>query len=69
MTFGLMSTKAALLSAIRDSPEDDMPRLAFADWLDEHEQPDRAEFIRAQVRAARLWASHRKTWGWRRVRK
>jgi uncharacterized protein (TIGR02996 family) len=36
--------------------DEDTPRLAFADWLDEHDQEDRAEFIRVQVQRARLSA-------------
>jgi uncharacterized protein (TIGR02996 family) len=40
------------LRAIQDDPEDDAVRLIFADWLDEHGQPDRAEFIRLQVQRA-----------------
>src|SRR5262245_32308897 len=43
-----------LLGAIRDQPEDDTLRLAYADWLDEHDDPDRAEFIRVQCRLAVL---------------
>ncbi len=42
------------LRAIREAPEDDTPRLVYADWLDEHDQPERAEFIRAQIQATRL---------------
>jgi len=34
--------------------DEDTPRLAFADWLDENEQPERAEFIRVQVQRSRL---------------
>lgn len=30
-------------------PDDDLPRLAFADWLDEHGRADRAEFVRLQI--------------------
>jgi uncharacterized protein (TIGR02996 family) len=44
----------ALLRAIDEGPHDDLPRLAYADWLDENGQPDRAEFIRVQCRIARL---------------
>jgi uncharacterized protein (TIGR02996 family) len=44
---------AALLAAIRAAPDDDAPRLIYADWLDEHGQPERAEFIRVQVELAR----------------
>ncbi len=31
-----------------------MPRLAYADWLDEHDQPKLAEFIRVQCELERL---------------
>jgi uncharacterized protein (TIGR02996 family) len=44
-----MSDRDALLAAIRAQPDEDTPRLVFADWLDEHDDPDRAAFIRAQV--------------------
>jgi uncharacterized protein (TIGR02996 family) len=36
----------ALLAAILAAPADDAPRLVYADWLDEHGEGDRAEFIR-----------------------
>ncbi|AWM36155.1 hypothetical protein GobsT_60750 [Gemmata obscuriglobus] len=49
-----MSDEKALLDAIWEHPHDDTVRLAYADWLDEHEQPARAEFIRVQIGAARL---------------
>lgn len=49
-----MSDRAALASAILDNLNDDTPRLVFADWLDEHGEGPRAEFIRAQIEAARL---------------
>jgi uncharacterized protein (TIGR02996 family) len=44
---------AALIAAIRAAPDDDAPRLVYADWLDEHGQPERAEFIRVQCELAR----------------
>jgi uncharacterized protein (TIGR02996 family) len=44
----------AFLSEICDSPEDDAPRLVFADWLEENGEPQRAEFIRLQVRLAKM---------------
>jgi uncharacterized protein (TIGR02996 family) len=44
-----MSDRDALLAAIRQVPDDDAPRLVYADWLDEHGDADRAEFIRLQV--------------------
>ena len=53
-----MSERQALLRAVIDSPDDDAPRLVYADWLDEHGQTEadraRAAFIRLQVEAARL---------------
>jgi uncharacterized protein (TIGR02996 family) len=44
----------AFLQAIIDNPDDDTPRLVYADWLDERSNPDRAEFIRLQCELARL---------------
>src|SRR5262245_6067687 len=41
------------LRAICQAPDDDAPRLVFADWLDENGDPGRAEFIRLQIRFAR----------------
>jgi uncharacterized protein (TIGR02996 family) len=46
------SDGAALLRAICDNPDEDTPRLAYADWLDEQGGESniaRAEFIRLQV--------------------
>jgi uncharacterized protein (TIGR02996 family) len=48
-----MTDAPALLAAIRAAPDDDAPRLVYADWLDEHGQPERAEFIRVQCELAR----------------
>ena len=44
----------ALLAEIIDRPEEDAPRLVYADWLDDQGEPDRAAFIRASVELARL---------------
>jgi len=44
----------ALLAAVAADPEDDIVRLAYADWLDERgdaRSADRAAFIRAQIEA------------------
>lgn len=49
-----MSTEAALVAAIRASPDDDVPRLVYADWLEENGQTERAEFIRVQCEARRV---------------
>jgi uncharacterized protein (TIGR02996 family) len=43
----------ALYNAVLAAPEDDAPRLVYADWLDEHGRADRAEFIREQVACSR----------------
>jgi uncharacterized protein (TIGR02996 family) len=48
--------RAAFLAAIRDNPEDDLPRLIYADWLEEHGEPARAGFIRVQCELARMAA-------------
>ena len=62
------------LRAICEQPADDAPRLIYADWLEEHGDPDRAEFIRLQValdhrpdeadalRATALLTRHHQTW-------
>jgi uncharacterized protein (TIGR02996 family) len=51
---GPMTHDEAFMADVRATPADDAPRLIYADWLDEHGQPERAEFIRAQCEAARL---------------
>jgi uncharacterized protein (TIGR02996 family) len=48
------SNGEALLRAICERPWEDTPRLAYADWLDEHGQPERAEFIRVQIELAAM---------------
>jgi uncharacterized protein (TIGR02996 family) len=48
-----MSDRAGLLRAVLDAPDDDEPRLVFADWFDDHGQHDRAEFVRTQCQIAR----------------
>jgi uncharacterized protein (TIGR02996 family) len=52
-----MGIEEALLADIVEHPDDDTPRLVYADWLEEHGPPqaaDRAEFIRLQCRLARM---------------
>jgi uncharacterized protein (TIGR02996 family) len=44
----------ALVEAIVEAPDDDGPRLVYADWLEENGEPERAEFIRVQCELARL---------------
>jgi uncharacterized protein (TIGR02996 family) len=50
-----MTHEEAFLRAVLDAPDDDAPRLAYADWLEERGDPRgaaRAEFIRLQCRLA-----------------
>lgn len=47
-----MTEADAFLAAIIANPDDDLPRLVFADWLDEHDDLLRAEFIRGQCALA-----------------
>ncbi|MBP3958853.1 TIGR02996 domain-containing protein [Gemmata sp. G18] len=49
-----MNDRDALLAAILAQPDEDTPRLIYADWLDENGEPDRAEFIRLQCRLPHL---------------
>ena len=48
-----MTQRDALLRAVCENPDDDLPRLVFADWCDENGEPERAEFIRAHVQAGK----------------
>jgi uncharacterized protein (TIGR02996 family) len=72
-----MSPADGLLRDVIEHPDEDGPRLIFADWLEEHGDPARAEFIRLQCELARadeeraevLWAKagellkeHRERW-------
>src|SRR5687767_11912611 len=49
-----MSDRDAFLAAIRAAPDDDAPRLVFADWLAERGDPACAELIRGQCASAAL---------------
>jgi uncharacterized protein (TIGR02996 family) len=49
-----MTQDEAFLQAIIEAPDDDTPRLVYADWLDEHGQDERAELVRVQCELARL---------------
>jgi uncharacterized protein (TIGR02996 family) len=46
------SDEDAFLQAILAQPEDDTVRLVYADWLAEHGDPDRGEFVRTQIELA-----------------
>lgn len=47
-----MTEQEPLTAAVVASPDDDLPRLVLADWLEENGEAERAEFIRLQCR---LW--------------
>lgn len=46
--------QSAFLRSIQETPDDDAPRLVYADWLDDLGDPDRADFIRTQCRLETL---------------
>jgi uncharacterized protein (TIGR02996 family) len=48
------ATGSMLLRAIIEEPDSDDLRLIYADWLQDHGDPARAEFIRLQCRLARM---------------
>jgi uncharacterized protein (TIGR02996 family) len=48
-----LRARAALIRGVCETPEDDTVRLVYADWLEEHDQPEHAEFIRVQIGRAR----------------
>ncbi len=48
--------REGLLRAVCENPDDDLPRLILADWLEDHGGGDRAEWIRHALRyPARQW--------------
>jgi uncharacterized protein (TIGR02996 family) len=53
-----MNHEQAFLEDVIAHPDDDAPRLVFADWLDDHGQSERAELIRLQCEQARLDEAH-----------
>jgi uncharacterized protein (TIGR02996 family) len=44
----MSADRLPFLKAVIAAPADDLPRLVFADWLDEHDDP-RGEFVRLQI--------------------
>src|SRR4051812_9631121 len=46
--------EANFLRSIVERFDDDTPRLVYADWLEKHGEPKRAEFIRVQCELAQL---------------
>jgi|GEM_PF-7105503 len=53
-----MHDEEDFLRVIISSPDEDTPRLVFADWLEETGDHDRAAFIRLQIRQAQLEPGH-----------
>ncbi len=49
-----MIDEQALLSTINADPDNDQPRLVYADWLEEHGQRNKAQLIRVQIELAHL---------------
>ncbi len=49
-----MTDDEAFIRAIVDSPGDDTPRLVYADWLDDRDDP-RGAYLRAEAEWARPW--------------
>ena len=60
-----MNDADALLRAILANPDDDLPRLVYADWLEEHGESERAEFIRVQCELAGMDISEHAHAFWR----
>jgi uncharacterized protein (TIGR02996 family) len=64
----MSSDEFALIQAIRAAPADDVPRLVYADYIEERGDEARAEFIRLQcsgldpARAETLLHQHRERW-------
>jgi uncharacterized protein (TIGR02996 family) len=50
MSAPIPDEQAALLAAIVAEPDEDTPRLVYADWLQEHGDEEQATFIRDSVR-------------------
>ena len=46
--------EAAFLRTIRENPDADLPRLVYADWLEERGHQVRAQFLRAHIELERL---------------
>lgn len=53
-----MNDEAALLTAIIAHPNEDTPRLMYADWLQEHGQQQRAAAIRAHIELQGIEGPH-----------
>ena len=55
----MSADERALLAAIDAAPDDEAPHKVFADWLDEHDRPEEADWHRLwtpkAAKAARTW--------------
>lgn len=49
----MIGDEAGFIRTILDAPNDDTVRLVYADWLEENEQPERAQVIRLQLFSGR----------------
>jgi uncharacterized protein (TIGR02996 family) len=58
-----MDSDRAFLDAILAAPDDPAVRLVYADWLDEHGQPERAEFMRTEAALSALSEKDRRRAG------
>lgn len=54
----------SFLRDIREHPDEDAPRLIFADWLDDHGEEERGRYIREQVagRVCKVTTSRFRAW-------
>jgi uncharacterized protein (TIGR02996 family) len=50
----MTADERSLIQAIIANPDDDLPRLVYADWLEEHGRGLRAEYIRVECEMASL---------------
>ena len=57
-----MNHDEAFLQEILADPDSDVPRLIYADYLEEQGGADRAEFIRAQCERAKLDELDERRW-------
>lgn len=59
-----MTERDALLAAILSSPEDDTPRMIYADWLEERGDVERAEFVRGTIARGLKASAEKRDGGW-----
>jgi uncharacterized protein (TIGR02996 family) len=59
---GNRAERDALMAAVCGDPDDDTLRMVYADWLEEHGDADRAEFIRLQCSLIRDTPRERELW-------